>query len=111
LLGALAGNILVRDLPDAQITRSRRVHVVPGGDAVEHVRFEHGVVAHAGELDAIIRQYMRMIFQVVPELAALRILQNRLESGQHLLAVELLGCARVVVAQGHVGRLAPLEAE
>jgi hypothetical protein len=44
LLGALAGDVLEVDGVLVQILLRQRVHVVPGGGAVEHVALQHGVV-------------------------------------------------------------------
>ena len=56
LLGALAGDVLEVNGAQAQVVRGHRIHVVAGGGAVEHVRLEHGVVALAAQLDAVVRR-------------------------------------------------------
>ena len=76
---------------------------MPRRDAVPDVRLEHRVVAHAGELDAVVRQHVRVVLEMMADLAALRILEQRLQCREHLVAIELLGRAGVVVLQRHVG--------
>ncbi len=68
LLCALAGHILVLDGVDAEIESGHRVHVVARGHAVEHVGLQHRVVLHAGKVDAVVAQHMRVVFQVVAHL-------------------------------------------
>ena len=111
LLGALAGDLLVRDGADAEVTLRVRVHVVVGRDAVPHIGLEHGVEAHAGEVDAGIQEHVGVVLEVVTELGAARILENRLQRRQHARAVELLRRAGVDVAQRHVGSRAWHDAE
>ncbi len=57
--------------------------------AVEHIRLEHRVEAHAGEPDAIVREHVGLTLDVVAQLRDLRILENRPQRGEYLLAIEL----------------------
>ncbi len=59
----------------------------------------------------MVREDVRVVLQMVPDLAALRILQQRLESGQYALTIQLLRGAGVVMVQGDVGRNARFDAE
>ena len=111
LLGALARDFLVRDRAHAEITQRRRVQAVVCGDAVPDVGLEHRVEAHAGEVDAVVGENVRVVLEMVTELGALGILKNRLERSEHAITIELLRRARVVVVQGHVGGHARLDAE
>ncbi len=104
LLCALAGNLIEGNRANSQISQCGRVHVVPDGHAVEDVRLEHGVVTHARELDAVIRKHMGIVFEVMAELWQLRVLEDRLQRGQHALTAQLIRRAGVVVPKRHVGR-------
>jgi len=51
---------------EPQVLLDGRVHVVPrDDDAVEHVGFEHGVIALARELNAIISETVAFELQVM----------------------------------------------
>ena len=58
LLRAFAGDIFVMNGLDAEILLGGRIHVVASGDAVEHVRLQHGIVALAAQRDAVIREHV-----------------------------------------------------
>ena len=111
LLGALARDRLVLDRFDAQVALRDRVHVVTRGHAVQHIGLEHGVVALAGQGNAVVAQHMRVVLQVMADLVMVRAFQQGLELGQRRLAVQLVGCAGVMVRQRQVGRLAHLGTE
>ena len=63
------------------------------------------------ERDAVVGEHVRVVLEMVADLAARRILEHRLQRREHALAVQLLGRAGIVVAQRHVGRDAGLDAE
>ena len=111
LLSALARDFLVRDRAHAEITQRRRVHAVVCGDAVPDIGLEHRVEAHAGEIDAIVGEHVRVVLEMVAELCALGIFENRLKRSEHPVTIELLRRTRVVMVQGHVGSHARLDAE
>src|SRR5262245_11305224 len=74
LLCTAASNVLERERGGAEITRSGGVDLMPRRHAVPHVRLEHRVMAHASELDALTQQYVTVVLQPMPDLAALSIL-------------------------------------
>ncbi len=111
LLGALAGHLLERDGLDAQILRRRRVHVVARGHAVPDVGLEHGVVAHALDVDVVVGQHVGIVLQMLAELGQLRILQQRLQRREHPRARQLFGRAGIVVRERHIGGDTGLDAE
>ena len=76
-----------------------------------HVGLEHGVEAHAGEGDAGVEQYVRVVLQVVSDLAVRLALEQRLQGREHPRALELVGRARVDVRERHVGGRSRLERE
>ena len=106
LLRALAGHILVLDGVDAQVELRHRIHVVAGGHAVEHIGLQHRIVLHAGKLDAVVAQHMRVVLQVVAELAPLRILEPGLEVCQAAINRKLVWCARIAMRQRQIRGLA-----
>ena len=75
LLGALAGHVLVGDRGHAEVMACQRVHVMPAGRAIQHIGFQHGVVANAPQRDAVIGQHMGVVLEVLAELGSLGILQ------------------------------------
>ncbi len=77
---------------------------MPGGDAVEDIRLQHRIEAHAGQSDAMIQQDVGVVFQVMPDLAALGILKDRAQCGERLVAIQLIGGAGIVVLERHIGR-------
>ncbi len=105
LLRALAGNVLEMNGLDAQILGDGRVHVVAGGDAVEHVGFEHGIVALAGERDAVVRQDVRVVLEVMAEFGLGEILEHGLQGAEHRVPIQLRGRSGVIVAERDVRSL------
>ncbi len=73
-----------------------------GGDAVQHVRLEHRVVPHAGEPDAVTQKHVRVVFEVVAELRALRIFEERLQGFEHAFPIQLFGRAGIAVTHRHI---------
>ncbi len=111
LLGALAGDVLEVDGVDAKVLERHRIHIVAGGGAVEYVGFEHGVVALAAQRDAVIGEHVHVELHVRADLGVLRVLEQRAQHGQHPVAIELLGRARIAVRQRHVDAAPGLDAE
>jgi len=72
---ATAGHAVVSNRLDAEVQPRRRLEVVPRRRAVQYVRLEHRVEAHATQLDAVVAQDMRGNLEVVPDLAARVILE------------------------------------
>src|SRR5262249_47260228 len=79
LLRALAGDVDEGDGREPQVALGIRPQLVTGRDRVPYVRLEHGVEAHAAQRDALVRQYVRGVLEVVTGLAARRILEQRPE--------------------------------
>ena len=102
---ALAGHVGELDGAVAEMILGQRVHVV-AACRVEHVGLKHGVVGDAAYRDAMARQHAHVVLEVLADLRALRILQQRFQRGEHRLDAELLRRAGVGVGAGHVGRLA-----
>ena len=111
LLRALAGDVLVLDRVDAEVELRAGIHVVARRGRVQHVGLEHRVVAHAGEFDAAALQHVCVVLQVMADLPALRVLEQRLQPRERRRPVELVRRAGVVVRERQVGGLAGLDAE
>ena len=109
LLRTLAGDVLVMNRVTAEVELCRRVHVVARRDAVQHVGLEHRVEGHALEPDPVTRQHVRVVLEMVPDLAVVPALEERPQLVEHLVARQLVGRARVVVRERHVGRAARLD--
>ena len=108
LFGALAGNILEMDGLVAEILQSQAVHVVTGRCGIQHIGLEHGVVANTAQVDAVVGQHTGVILQILPDLGALRVLQQGLQHAQHLIAIQLRRRAQIIVGQWHIGGLTGL---
>ena len=80
LLGALAGHILVMNGFDAEVFLRGRIHVMAGGDAVEHVGFEHGIELLTVERYAVVRQNVGVVLQAMSELRPGGIFEVRLDA-------------------------------
>src|SRR5882762_10612164 len=74
----------------AEIFRSGRLHVMARRHAIEHIGFEHGVEPLPLERDAVVRQGVGVVLQMMSELWSGRVLQQRLECRQDFLPVELM---------------------
>ena len=94
LLRAAPGDVLVRDRLDAEIELAPAIEVVTRRRAVQHVRLEHRVEAHAAQLDAVIAQHVRVVLEVVADLGATLVLEQRLQQSQHFLAVRAAAARR-----------------
>ena len=77
----------------------------------EHVALQHGVVGIALDLDAMVREHMAVVFDVLAQLLFSAVLEPRLEPGKNLVPWQLRRCVGVVVGQWNVGSLARLDAE
>ena len=82
-----------------------------GSDRVQNVGFQHSVLGNALQGDAVVSQYVLIVFQVLPDLGQLGILQQRLELLENLVTIQLFGGTHVVVAQGDVGGFARVDRE
>ena len=102
LLGALAGDLLEMRGAPAQIFQGQRVHVVPGARGVEHVGLEHGVEGDTAQRDAVTGQHAGIVFQVLTDLGAGRVFEQRLERGEAGVAIELDRRPGIAVRQGQV---------
>ena len=87
LLRAFAGDVLVVDRLDAEVTQRGRVEVVPRGRAVQHIGLEHRVVADSAQLDPVVAQHVRVVLQVVAELRPPGVLEQRPQPLEHHRAV------------------------
>ena len=67
------------------------VHAVAAFAGVEHVGDQHGVVV-AGDLDAALGEHQPVVFHVLRDLEDALVLEQRLENGQRVLFLDLVGC-------------------
>ena len=94
-----------------EVLQRERVHVVPRRGAVEHVGLEHGVELDPGQRDAGAGEHAHVVLEVLADLRRPLGLEDRAELLQHPLACELVGRARIVVAEGDVGGMPGLDCE
>ena len=106
LFGAFSGDVFVMDRIDVEVEASNRIHVVPGGDAVQHIGFQHGIERHAAKFDAVAGENVRIVLQVMPDFVLFRVFQERFHGIQDVVSAELFRCARVIVCHRNVGCLA-----
>ena len=104
LARALARHLVVGDGLDAEMAHGERVHVVRLV-ALEHVGLEQRVVHDAGEPDAVVREHVRVVLHVLPELRLAGVLEPGLQPRERRIEVELVRCARVAVRERQVGGL------
>ncbi len=106
LFGAFAGDVFVVDRLPPEVQPRRRVHVVACRNAVEHIRLEHRIERHAAQLDVVAGENMGVVFQVMPDLAAVVIFEPGPELRQHLVARQLVRCPGVIVAERDIACIA-----
>ncbi|CAM5321889.1 hypothetical protein RLIN73S_06475 [Rhodanobacter lindaniclasticus] len=111
LLRALAGHLFVLHRLIAEILLRQRVHVVARGGGVPHVGLQHRVVPEPLHGDAVVRQDVDVVLRVLAQLGPRRVLEDRLQRGQHGIAIELRRHAGVVVAERDVAGPARLHRE
>ena len=92
LLRALARDVFVMQWSSTpRYFCGGRIHVVARGNAVEHVGLEHGIEALALERDAVVREHVRVVLQMMPELSAVvGSSSSGFKAASTLSAVELL---------------------
>ena len=111
LFGAFSRDILVMNRFPAEVVPCHRVHVVACRDTVQHIGLEHRVEAHAGQADAVAGQYVRVILEMMADFCRIRVLEKSPELFQHLVAIELVRRARIVVCDRYVGGFAGCDCE
>ena len=100
---ALAGNVLEADGVETQVVLRERVHVVPRGNAVEHIGFEHRIVDRTLQRDAMVEEDVAIVLDVVPDLRPGRIFQQRTQALEYPRPIQLVGRPRVIMGDRHVG--------
>ena len=95
----------------AEITLRGRIHVVTGRHAVEDVGLEHGIETHAAELHTMVREHVRVIFQMVAKLRRPFRFQQRLQRLEHRLPRQLIRRAGVVMPNRNIGCKTGLDAK
>ena len=111
LFGPLAGDVLEVNRFLAQVFQSQAVHVMTRAGGVKNIGLQHGIEANASQRDAMVGKHRGIVLEVLPELGAIRILQQRLQCAQHFLPRQLVWRAGVIVCNRHVGGLALLHRE
>ena len=111
LLCTLARHVLVANGLNAEVVPRHGIHVVPRRGTVEHVGLEHRVVFHSPKFDAVVAQHVGVVLEVVAELRARGILEQRLQAVEHLGAIELVRHVGAGVRERHVSGAAGLHAE
>ena len=111
LFRALAGDVLVVNRVDTQILLRQRIHVVAVAARSPHVGFQHRVVAHATHADAIVRQHVHVVLQMLSQFSFFLIFQKWTQGFQHRRPPELRRRAGVVVRQRHIRGATGLDRE
>ena len=101
LAGTFAAQVFKADAAASQVALSQAGQTMRFVD-LQHIALQHGVVAIALHLNAVVREHMAVVFDVLTQLGTGGVLQPGLEPRQHLGQRQLLGCARVVVRQRNV---------
>ncbi len=104
---ALAGDIVVADRRQPDMTRGQAAEFVRLM-GFQHIGLQQGVIQHAAvfdstQRDVVVGKNMAVVLEVLADDFGHRVFQQRLEPGQRGIAVQLLGCAGVVVRQRHIG--------
>ena len=94
-----------------QVAPGCGVHVVPCRSAVEHVGLEHRVVFHAPQFDVVVAQHVGVVLEVVAELRASGVLEQRLQSAEDPAAIELVRRTGTGVRERHVSGATGLHTE
>ena len=65
--------------------------------AVEDIGFQHGIKGHALDFDAIKRQHVHVVLDVLANFWSLRVFQHGLQLCKHPLPIELIRGCRVIM--------------
>ena len=74
-------------------------------DAVQNVRFKHGVEGDPAQFNAVVLQNAAVVLEVLPNLKRLFIFQNRLQQLKHAFTGDLFRRVQVIVRHGNIGRM------
>ena len=99
---ALAGDLVVGDGLHAEMALGEAVHVVRVM-ALQHIGLEQRIVRDALQRDAMIREHMLVVFQVLTDLRFRRVLQPRFQHRQHGVEMQLVGRRGAAMAKRNVG--------
>ena len=110
LLGALAAQVFVIEALAPQVALGEAREAVLAV-RLEHVALKQRVELPAAHGDADVGEHVRVVLDVLADLGRVRVLEPRPQPRDHLVERQLVGRARVVVAQRHVRGLARLDRE
>ena len=111
LFRASAGHVLVLRFLEPEVLAYDCPELVTSRRAVEEVRLEHRVEAHARESDSGTLQHVCEVLEIVADLCRAFLLQHWLQQLQHVLPRQLRRRAGIVVSQRDVRCTAGLDAE
>ena len=89
----------------------KTVHIVAARHAVENVRLEHGIERNPAQLNVVISQNAAIVFEILPDLEHLLILQQRFKQRQHALARDLIRRIKIIMRYRDIGGHAWLNSE
>ncbi len=81
----------------------KTVHIVAARHAVENVRLEHGIERNPAQLNVVISQNAAIVFEILPDLEHLLILQQRFKQRQHALARDLIRRIKIIMRYRDIG--------
>ncbi len=101
LVRAFAADLRVRQGPAAQVSLGKRVHVVIAM-RLQHVGLEQRVMGDADQPNAVVRENVGVVLQVLADLAMVRAFQPRPQRREGRLERQLLRHAGVAVSERDV---------
>ncbi len=78
LLGTFTGDLFKVNGFVAQVFQRQAVHIVFGGDGIQHIRFEHGIEFHTFQMNTVVHQYVGIVFHMLANFFLVFIFQNGL---------------------------------
>ena len=103
LFDAFTGDVLEMNGALSKILERQRIEIVATPGGVQHVRLQHGVFPNASQGNAMISQDVGVVFQVLPDLGDLLILQQGPQGLEHCVTVSWSGAPGIIVRQRHIG--------
>ena len=67
LLGTFTSDVFERHRFMTKVLQRQTVHIVAGGDGIEHIGFKHGVKLHTLHVNAVVSQHVHIVFHMLAD--------------------------------------------
>ena len=111
LFSTFTGHLFISRGQMTQIQTGHIIHAMTGCDRIQDIGSQHGVEIPACQMNAMIFQYMCIIFQMMPNFLYRLIFQNWFDLRQNYFTIQLLRCAFIIMCQGNIISILRIEGD